>query len=80
MIDDDEWESMMRGGSDRGESTKTRVNRLIFKANDNKKSGRGGEQGPEDYNGPRFEILKLLMLSSKSSVTHVWQDLRSTGF
>jgi len=34
----------------------------------------------ECHNGPRFEILKLLMLSSKSSVARVWQDLRSTGF
>lgn len=34
----------------------------------------------EYHNGPRFEILKLLILSSKSSVARVWQDLRSTGF
>ena len=42
---------------------------------------KGGEEGkPVDHNGPRFEILKLLMLSSRSSVTQLWQDLSSTGF
>jgi len=30
-----------------------------------------------DHNGPRFEMLKLLMLSSKSSAARDWQDLRS---
>jgi len=75
--------SVTTKGGGWGRDTKTREDELLFKANDNKKDTRRGEgerdkQG--DHNGPRFERLKLLMLSSRSSVARAWQDLSSTGF
>jgi len=66
-----------------GRGTKTRQDERLFKANDDNKHMRGGGEGirnQRDHKGPRFEMLKLLMLSSKSSVARAWQDLSSIDF
>jgi len=65
-----------------GKSAKTKEDERLFKANDDNKYTRGGKErrDRQDHKGPRFEMLKLLMLSSRSSVARVWQDLSSIGF
>ena len=58
-------------GSRRSRGSKTRGDELSFKARDNKKDAKRGRKKRSrkgDHNGLRFEMLKLLMLSSKSSV------------
>jgi len=67
-----------KGGGRVGYENKERRTVIQSQRQQKVREERGGKPKKEDHKGPRFDMLKLLMLSSKSSVARVWHDFWET--
>ena len=65
-----------KGGGRVGNENKGR--RTVIQSQRQQKVRERRKPKKEDHKGPRFDMLKLLILSSKSSVARVWHDFWET--